>query len=153
MLTAEQLLDSIDHLTGVWEAFGGLPAGTRATQLPSPDQKNEFLKTFGQPDRETACACERATDSNLTQALQLFNGSVIHEKLQNETNRFRTRLASGADDVDVLQELYLAAYCRFPSDEEIDIATRHLESQDDRILAWEDICWTLINSKEFLFRH
>ena len=44
--------------------IAGLPAGTKATELPTPDiAKHEFLKIFGQPERQTVCACERASDS------------------------------------------------------------------------------------------
>ncbi|HVX61350.1 MAG TPA: DUF1549 domain-containing protein, partial [Pirellulales bacterium] len=49
LLSAEQLLDAICQVTAVPEKYAGLPAGTRATQLPSPDVNNYFLKVFGQP--------------------------------------------------------------------------------------------------------
>ncbi len=49
LLTAEQLLDGIGDVTGVPEKFAGLPAGTRAIQLPDGEVNNPFLKTFGQP--------------------------------------------------------------------------------------------------------
>src|SRR6185369_9716656 len=78
LLAAEQLLDAICQVTGVSEKFAGLPSGTRATQLPSPDVDSDFLKVFGQPARETACQCERSTDSNLSQALQMINGPLVH---------------------------------------------------------------------------
>lgn len=153
LLTAEQLLDAIGYLTEKWESFPGVPAEMRATQLPSPDANHEFLKMFGQPDRETSCACERTSDSNLTQALQLFNGSLVHNKLRDSDNRFRRNLAAGKSDGEVLNDLYLAAYSRGPSPAEIQTAIKHLDAQTERVLGWEDICWSLINSKEFLFRH
>ena len=49
MLTAEQLLDAICQVTQVNETFPGLPAGTRAGEMPSPDFDEEFLDTFGRP--------------------------------------------------------------------------------------------------------
>ena len=62
LLSAEQLLDAICAVTDVPETFGSLPPGTKATQIPAPDlAKNEFLKTFGQPERQTVCACERSS--------------------------------------------------------------------------------------------
>ena len=74
LLSAEQLLDAICHVTQVAESFGGLPAGTKATHLPAPDLvNNEFLKIFGQPERQTVCACERTNESNLSMAIQFFN--------------------------------------------------------------------------------
>ena len=52
LLSAEQLLDAICQVTDIPEKFGSLPPGTKATHLPAPDlANNEFLKTFGQPER------------------------------------------------------------------------------------------------------
>ncbi len=151
--SAEQLLDSICLLTGVEEKFAGLPPGTRATALPSPDVDHPFLKTFGQPARETACQCERGTDSNLSQALQLINGPLVHAKLKDESNRFRKMAAAGRSDHEIVRELYLAAYARTPSDEEFAIADRHIAANADRLAALEDIAWAVLNSNEFLFQH
>ena len=100
------------------EKFAGLPAGTRATQLPSPDIDNYFLKVFGQPARETACQCERSSDSNLSQALQMINGPLVHSKVRDEKNRLRTLVAASKTDADVVGELYLAALSRPPSEAE-----------------------------------
>jgi hypothetical protein len=54
LLTAEQLLDALCDVTAVPEKFPGLPAGTRATQLPDGEVNHQFLKAFGQPARELA---------------------------------------------------------------------------------------------------
>ncbi len=68
MLSAEQLLDAICQVTSVPENFKGLPVGLRAVDLPDPPTDHYFLKIFGQPQREMACACERSNESNLSQA-------------------------------------------------------------------------------------
>ncbi len=86
-LSAEQLLDALCSVTDVPEKYVGLPAGTRATQLPSPDVGNDFLKVFGQPARNTACECERADEPKLSQALQLINGELITRKLRTPGSR------------------------------------------------------------------
>lgn len=151
--TAEQLLDAICQVTDVPEKFNGLPAGVRATQLPSPDVDHPFLKTFGQPARETACQCERGTDSNLSQALQLINGPLVHAKLKDEHNRFRKLMAAGKSDHEIVTELYLAAFCRTPSEQELAVADGHIAASGDRVAALEDLCWAVINANEFLFQH
>ena len=83
LLSAEQLLDAICDVSGVPENFSKLPAGTRATQLPSPDFSQQFLKVFGQPARESVCDCERSEDLNLSQALTLSNGTYVQGKITN----------------------------------------------------------------------
>jgi len=153
LLTAEQLLDAICAVTGVQEKYAGLPAGIHATQLPSPDVNNHFLKVFGQPPREMACQCERSTDSNLSQALQMINGPLIHGKLQNEGNRLRKLMKAGKNDAEIVSELYQVALCRQPQAEEIEVAEKHISAQEDRLQALEDVCWAILNAKEFLFQH
>lgn len=153
LLTAEQLLDAICTVTGVQEKYAGLPAGTRATQLPSPDGDHSFLKVFGQPPREMACQCERSTDSNLSQALQMINGPLIHAKLQDEGNRIRQLVEAGKNDTEIVNELYQVALCRQPEAEEIEAAAKHIAAQEDRLQALEDVCWAILNAKEFLFQH
>ncbi len=153
LLSAEQLLDAICRVTGVDEKFAGLPAGTRATQLPSPDVDNYFLKVFGQPARETACQCERSSDSNLSQALQMINGPLVHSKVRDEKNRLRNLVAAGKSDADVVGELYLAALSRQPNEAELGAATKHITNSGDRMRGLEDVCWALLNANEFLFQH
>jgi len=153
LLSAEQLLDAICKATEVEEKFPGLPPGTRATQLPDTEVNHLFLKTFGQPARELACECERESDSNLAQALQLINGATINDKLKAPQNRIGRLMGSKKSDKEILEEIYLETLSRFPTKEDADIALAHLAKAKDKRKGWEDIQWALINTKEFLFRH
>ncbi len=154
MLSAEQLLDAINHVTGLTQTFAGLPSDMKATQLPAPDvAKNAFLKVFGQPERTTVCACERAEDSNLGMAIELFNGPLVYEKLRDANNRFRKSHAAGRTAQEVIRELYLAALCRLPTDTELEASLQHCQSREDLLSGFEDLCWVLLNTDEFLFQH
>jgi hypothetical protein len=153
LLSAEQLLDAVCQVTGVPEKFAGLPTGTRASQLPSPDVDVEFLKVFGQPARETACQCERSTDSNLSQALQMINGPLVHSKVRDSGNRLRKLVEAGKSNEEILTDLYLAAFCRTPSEPERAVSMRHIDSNPDRMRGLEDVCWAILNANEFLFQH
>jgi len=154
LLSAEQLLDAICHVTRVAETFGGLPVGTKATHLPAPDLvNNEFLKIFGQPERQTVCACERTNESNLSMAIQFFNGPLIYNKLKSETNSFRQSMTDGKDNSQIITLLYNLAVCRNPSETELKASLDHIASKEDRVEALEDICWAILNTNEFLFQH
>ena len=154
LLSAEQLLDAVSRATGVAEPFQGLPAGLKATQLPAPDlAENEFLKTFGQPQRQTVCACERSSDSNLNMAIQLLNGDLIYKKLRDPKNHFRRMAAEKKSNEEIIERLYLAALCRFPEPAEKQAALKHLQSKKDRLAALEDLGWAILNMNEFLFQH
>lgn len=153
-LGAEQLLDAVGHLLGVGEKFRAVPPGTRATHLPVPELAgSDFLKIFGQPARQSVCECERADESSLPQALQLFNGPLVHQKLGDETNRFRRLLKNGSEETEIVTELYLAGFSRNPTPTELQTATTYIARSDDRAAAFEDLCWALLNSNEFLFQH
>lgn len=154
LLSAEQLLEAICSMTGLAETFPGLPAGTKATELPAPDvAKHEFLKIFGQPERQTVCACERAGDSNLGMAIQFFNGPLIYGKLRDENNRFRKLLAAGKSHREIISELYLAGVCREPTEKELEASLAHIAAKQDPVVALEDIAWAILNTNEFLFQH
>ena len=153
LLTAEQLLDALCDVTGVPEKFPGLPAGTRAVQLPDGEVNHPFLKAFGQPARELACECERESDGNLGQALQLINGPTVNEKVRNPANRLGALLAAKAPEAEILAELYTAAMARPPYPDETAIALAHVAKAKDKRKAWEDVLWAILNTREFLFRH
>jgi hypothetical protein len=153
-LTAEQLFDALCYATEVPEKFAGMPLGTRSVQLPDGDAANNpFLKTFGQPARELACECEREEESNLAQALQLINGQALNDRLRNPTNRIGKLLGRKMVDTELLNELFLATLSRQPNAEESQTLLAHVRQAANVRQAWEDVHWTLINTKEFLFRH
>ncbi len=153
LLPAEVLLDAISSLTGTVTAFDGLPKGFRATQLPDGKMENPFLKTFGRPARELACECERESDSNLSQALQLIGGATVNGKLRDDGGRMAALAKSTKTPEEITGELYLAGLARTPNATELAAAVKHLTAAKDRRQAVEDLGWVLINSKEFLFRH
>lgn len=153
LLTAEQLLDAVCQVTGVAETFPGLPPGTRATELPTPQLNNIFLKTFGQPPRASVCACERLSEPKLAQALELLNGKFLHGKLEAKNSRPKTLLAMGRTVNEIVAELYFAALSRPPTTEEHQLAEKHVTQAKDRAAALEDVLWSILNLNEFLFQH
>ena len=124
--TAEQLFDALCYVTEVPEKFPGVPLGTRSVQLPDGEVNNAFLKTFGQPARELNCECERESDSNLAQALQLINGPAVNDRLRNPTNRIGKLLGKKMSDRDLLNELFLVTLSRPPSEPEAKAMLEHV---------------------------
>ncbi len=159
-LTAEVLYDSVDSLTSTASDFAGLPAGTRAVQLPdnSYNASTYFFTVFGRPESSSACECERSQDASLAQSLHLLNAKGIQEKLANDKGRAAS-LAADATRTDQakVNDLYHLAYGREASAEELEIALKHLSAKSGdpkaKRAAYEDILWALLNSKEFLFNH
>ena len=162
------MFDAINSVTGTESKFDGQPVGTRAVALPdnSYNSSSYFLQVFGRPDSSSSCECERSQDASLGQSLHLLNAKDIQEKIAADKGR-AAELAGDTSrtDGEKLRDLYHWAYSRDPQADELAAATAHLEkasarSSDEkgnavngRRLAYEDIVWALINTKEFLFNH
>ncbi len=162
ILTAEQLVDALGFVTGKPRQFFGVPKGTMATWLPAPDLRPhdrgrigdvEFLKVFGQPERQSACECERSDDVSLGQALELINGKLVADMLSDRSNTFHQQLSAGTDPTTIIESLYKRALCRSASAAEMKIHSDYLAQHQDIHLAMEDICWAILNRTEFLFQH
>ncbi|MEX0712989.1 MAG: DUF1549 domain-containing protein [Pirellulales bacterium] len=153
-LTAEVLLDSIDLVTGASTSFSGLPAGTRAVQLPDTGANNYFLTVFGRPEGASACECERSQEANLAQSLHLLNSGEVQGKLSSGQGR-AAQMAQDANQTheQKIHSLYLWVFSRPPVADELSVALAHIERVENVQQAYEDILWALINTKEFLFNH
>ena len=117
-----------------------------ATQRPWPEQ-TAFTKTFGQPARETACTCERRQTPTLLQALELLNGQTSYETVAAGAARY-----AALSDTQLLDELYLTALSRLPTEKERTIAIAFLKNAPERTAAVTDLLWTVVNTQEFLFQ-
>ncbi len=160
-LQAEVLFDAAASVCGTRPRLPGLPAGARAVQMPgigaqgrraSRTDGERFLAAFGKPVRSLSCECERNEDSTLAQALQMLTGPALDAMLTREENVLGKRLAGGASDAEILDELYLAALSRAPSKTERAAALALIARSKDRRSGLEDVMWSLLNAKEFLLR-
>jgi Protein of unknown function (DUF1549)/Protein of unknown function (DUF1553) len=151
-MSAEVLLDAIASVTAVPTTFQGLPAGTRAIQLPDESVGSDFLDTFGRPKRDTACECERISDASLSQSLMLLNSNEVQSKLASGEGRASTLATDSRPDSQKIDELFWTAFGRAPSDSERATALTHLETHpNQKKEAYEDVIWALVNAKEFQF--
>jgi hypothetical protein len=144
-----------------------MPVGTRAIQLPDTSFQSYFLTVFGRPDSATSCECERTTASNLAQSLHLMNSKEMHAKLSVAGNRLTvwSEMPPPNDArtpaelireraIANISELYMLALSREPTPSEQTVALEYLLGRQDRLReAYEDLTWSVLNSKEFLFNH
>jgi hypothetical protein len=158
-LSAEQMLDAISQFTETNEPFRSIipepysnwPSDTRATQISDGNTECAFLDMFGRPPRDTPYEEERDNGLTLRQTLYFLNSEQLETKLSNSP-RLKRLLAK--TDTEVIDELYLAALSRFPSDEERKRILEYLGGKKTaRAQAVQDVAWAVLNAKEFLFNH
>lgn len=153
-LPAEVLLDAMSQVTGVPTAFPGYPAGTRAMQLPDVRVQSQFLTSFGRPERILCDAAERSSDPSISQALHVINGDTLNKKLANAQGNIALLLKLGLSEKKVLEHLYLTAYSRPPRPDELAQLNKLLvEAKQSKQEGLEDLVWSLLTSKEFLFNY
>jgi hypothetical protein len=152
-LRAEVLLDAISDVTGVPDTFAAAPPGSRASAIWTHRVPSLFLDTFGRPDPNQDPPCERTGDTSVVQALHLMNAPELHRKVTSDAGR-AARLAGGKQPPRaIVEELYLLAYARRPTDEELAVGVSLFEGPKvDRRAAVEDLLWALVNSAEFVFK-
>jgi len=167
-MMAEVLLDAISQATDVPTEFTQIssagaaisdtdfyPKGTRALQLYDSAVVSYFLKTFGRNDRQITCECQRSDEPSIVQVLHISNGDTINNKLSAEGNRIETLLKSGRPIYAIIEEAHLATFSRYPSDTEMQellVMIRETPAEERRT-AIEDLYWSLMSSREFLFNH
>lgn len=152
-LPAEVLLDGFSQVLDVPTAFEGVPAGTRAIDLPDENVAAHFLDVFGRPARLTACECERVDAPALTQALELVNSNELQRKL-TDANGYAARLAADPRPAEqVIPEVFLRVFGRPVQTGELATAVAFLDAEADRAEAYRSLLWSLLATNEFLFNH
>lgn len=118
-----------------------------ATQRLTPEQ-SPFLTAFGQPKRESPCACERVDEPTVDQALQLLNGPLVADRVRDSAEVF-----AKVTDAELIERLWLAAFARLPSETERKKVSGYLKKGENRSDAIRDLVWAVINTREFLLQH
>ena len=165
-LMAEVLSDAISDITKVRDKFtetlnnDGSAAktefyqeGTRALQLYDSAVKNYFLSTFGRNKREITCECERSNQPSMVQVLHLSNGGTINDKLGSKDSLLANLM--DLDDSALIEEAYLLCLSRGPTPAEMSGFHEIFAETPakERKLVVEDLFWSLMTSREFLFQH
>ncbi len=117
-LRAEVLMGAMDDLTGIPERYEAAPPLTRASALWTVRMPSLFLDTFGRPDPNQDPPCERTSDTSVVQALHLMNAPALHEKISRDDGRVARLSSSDRTPAQLVEELYLMTYGRFPSADE-----------------------------------
>ena len=171
-LPAEVVLDAYSSVTRMPTAFNKLslgptggdattvdyPLGTRALQLPDTQLISLFLDAFGRPERGQTCACERQQEASVTQALHLNNGQTLNDKLRDPKSRVAEWAAEKLSDAEAIRRIFMLALSRPATEAEQQrlgklMAEAAAEPQATRREVIEDLYWSVLTGREFLFNH
>lgn len=173
-LMAEVLLDALSQVSEVPTAFTQIahdgadikktdayPLGTRAIELHDSAVLSQFLSSFGRNKRDIVCECERSNKPSMVQVLHIANGTTINEKLKSETSCVGNAMKlppTMETMIQIIDEAYLRTVARFPSKQERQQLLSVFEEAQNadpssRREIIEDLYWSLMSSREFLFQH
>ena len=124
-------------------------------QLPDSNIDSYFLKSFGRPEREKTCECERTAEPNVSQVLHIANGDTINKKLEARDNQIGKWITAKTPPAKIVEEAYLRALSRYPTLPEQDRIVKVLREagEKNQRAAVEDMYWAILSTKEFLFNH
>ncbi len=151
-IRSEILLDCITQVTNTSNKFRGLPKGARAVQIADGATTNYFLQAFGRAKRESVCSCEVQMEPNLSQALHLLNGDTVEQKIRSG-GLIKAMLAAKETPEQIIEELYIRSFSRKPVEKELASLKAILASAPSPKEFLDDLFWSLLNSREFLFNH
>jgi hypothetical protein len=78
----------------------------------------------------------------------------VLKKISDPSGRLGKLLKSNLTNDQILDELVLATLTRYPTQAERSAFQTHLQKVgNNRQVAFQDLMWALINTKEFIFNH
>lgn len=168
-LMAEVIHDAIADVTSVPTTFdkvaflGGdkratkfYAKGTKAIQLFDSSVDSDFLKTFGRNQRRITCECERSDEPSIIQVLNLNNGDTLNNKLAAAGSVVDQLLQAQPEDAaKLIESAYVRCLARIPTERETNSLKKELQDAtgDEKRIVVEDLLWSLMSSREFLFNH
>jgi hypothetical protein len=150
-MQAEQLYDSLIVATGAHKSG-------RTSWDESEKQRRDWMQQFVVAfDTDEA---DEATTFNGTipQALMMMNGDLTKDAISAERGGFlyRTLTTPGSSDTKRIRTLFLSTLGRQPTRREALLTggmMRKLKDDKDKLAAYQDLFWALLNSNEFIFNH
>lgn len=84
----------------------------------------------------------------------MMNGDLVKDAISAQKGSFlNTILAETPKDTDRIRRLYLTSLGRAPNPKEAKGAQDLLRVSPDKLAAYQDMFWALLNSNEFIFIH
>ena len=156
-LAPEVLADAISDVLGVPDVYGNESEGTRAVSLFNPSTESEALDILGRCSREVSCETSTDATDGLQRKLHLFNGDLLNARISVSGSRLAGLILAGKSPMAIVDEFYLAALSRYPTDDERQFWQQKLIDKETTRNAQhallEDFVWSLMTCREFQTNH
>ncbi|MEX0724709.1 MAG: DUF1549 and DUF1553 domain-containing protein [Planctomycetaceae bacterium] len=146
-LQAEQLYDSLIVAT---EAHKSGSAGWEQAESQRQRWMQQFVIAFGTDEADEATIF----NGTIPQALMMMNGELTQNAISVVQGSYlHTVLSQKGSDSQKIRELYLASLGRTPNSRESTMANKLIRANPDKVIAFQDLFWALLNSNEFMTNH
>ena len=151
-LRADQIFDILTSTLGLPQPAAGMGMrGPGGGYGRAPGPRGEFNIAFGYDPSE------RRDDitGSIPQALLLMNAPLVNNAIdgKNAATMLGKLLSQVSDNEELTVELYLRTLAREPKNDELQICLDHVKQTGNRVEAFEDLLWALINRTEFIHRN
>jgi len=146
-MMAPVVVDVLNAALGVEQQFlADAPDGERAIQVASTQVRDGNLRNtfriFGRSGRKSACDCDGSVEPSLSQTLYMMTDDLVMRRIRNGRMRQllsvgtrMQRLQSGSirheELGEILDEMSLAVFCRYPTPAERRRTIEHVTRRDD----------------------
>ncbi|MGE3408054.1 MAG: DUF1549 domain-containing protein [Pirellulales bacterium] len=142
------------------QLYESLVTSTQADQTRGSYEDQEKTKSMWLAQFSTAFGTDDNTEGttfngSIPQVLMMMNGELVNKATECTPGSFlHSVVTSNKKDADKLAMLYLAAFARKPSKEDMKLAGYAVQAhKGDTTEAMKDIWWTLLNTNEFIINH
>tara|TARA_R110002111_G_scaffold262504_1_gene338887 strand:- start:54257 stop:59398 length:5142 start_codon:yes stop_codon:yes gene_type:complete len=139
-LPAEVLYDSLCRVTGSQSNIPGVPAGTRAAELPDVgfELKSDFLAKFGRAQRESPCECERSSGVELGPVMALISGPTVGNAISDPNNALTKLVHDEKDDPALVNSIFLRVLNRPATEQEklegVNLIQQQIQSENQSLI-------------------
>ncbi|MBT5017740.1 DUF1549 and DUF1553 domain-containing protein [Planctomicrobium sp.] len=148
-MNAEQLYDSLLIATNAHKSGAG-----NFAQVEQQRERwlQDFLRIFGGNEEDEPTMFS----GSIPQALLMMNGPLVEKAISAEKGGYLHTVLSNPQfrsDNNRVQALFVSALGRIPTRYELSKLVGAINSNRDKLAAYQDLYWALLNSNEFIVNH
>ncbi|MCH7988611.1 MAG: DUF1553 domain-containing protein, partial [Planctomycetes bacterium] len=146
-LEAEQLYDSLIIATNAHKSGR---SSWDAAEKKRQEWMRQFVIVFDTDENDESTTF----DGTIPQALMMMNGDLVKNAISIKNGSYLQKLLSEkTSDAGKVQKLFLTTLGRKPSRVELSASNKLIRGNRNKIAAFQNLFWALLNSNEFIFNH